>query len=257
MSIKFTTPKKRLEALVQECLDCNETEESVVLPLLLGLIAVTFRHAAAKGFTDGGTHEKPVWRSGSARKGRPGGWSTEDRAQDPPSVPGAQFGWTFVVDGPRNAKGQYTYEKRVRWQSAVSQVVARSGQYRRALLAAAQDLERGDRIVLDSVSYRHRRDGSSTDNAYLSVAASVGGQSLSVALDLNGVWAALEGATKNVPQGRRVVGQRLRNNRKALVRVLQEAGNPWGLGHKAEKYAGWRPKPVPQSLYQHAGGIGA
>jgi len=227
----FTSPKKALTEQITLLRYSRETAKSVVLPLLAGIIEVTLLHAAAKGVIDG-THEMPVWE-GKGRHGRPAGWHYRGGAFV--EVPGADVPGTVVVDAPRDANGHFQWDQKQAAMWDRKRVISRTGKYKQALLDAADDLARGNYTVLDSVTYG--RGGS----AHLNIGATTGGTG--IALEIMGVWAALESATKNSPSGRHIIFQRLRNNRKALIRILQDMGNPWGLGKAQEKYAGWTPKP--------------
>ena len=236
MLAKFTTPKKELTDLVVQLRYARETAESVVLPMLAGLIAVTLRHAAAKGFVDG-THPDPVWR-GKGEFGRPAGWRFKDRQAHP--VPGADVRVDVVVNLPRDERGRFQWDKTPTVVFDSKRIVSRTGQYRRELLAAANDLENGFYEFGSSASYGRRQ------SAYLTVGKTSGGTGL--VLEIEGVWAALEAPTTNAPRGRRIIGQRMRNNRKALTKIL-EKGNPWGLAQGRKKYDGWTPKNVRAAGY--------
>lgn len=229
MDAKFTGPKKALGGLITELRYARETAKSVVLPLLAGLMSVTLRHAAAKGVI-AGNYPDPTWK-GKGQFGRPAGWRFPDRQAHP--VPGADVGVDVVVNLPRDERGRFQWEKKPTAVFDSKRVVSRSGQYRRELIAAAEDLDRG---VLDFFSSGDYGRGKS---AYLSVGKAALGTGL--VLSIEGVWAALEAPTKNAPRGRQIIGQRMRNNRKALTRILQQ-GNPWGLAQDRKKYDGWTPK---------------
>jgi hypothetical protein len=233
MEVKFTGPKKELGNLVTELRYARETAQSVVLPMLAGLIAVTLRHAATKGVIDG-EHPDPTWR-GKGKYGRPAGWRFKDRQTHP--VPGADVGVDVVVDLPRDAKGHFQWETKPTAVFDSKKIVSRTGSYRRALLNAAADLERGDYHAVESELYGTGRGQKYCAN--LEVVRIRTGSGL--VLEVDGVWAMLEAPTSNAPRGRQVIGQRMRNNRKALTRLL-EKGNPWGLAQNRKKWDGWKPK---------------
>jgi hypothetical protein len=236
MSIKFTSPKKELSELIVQLRYARETSETVTLPLLAGLFAVTLRHAAAKGVI-AGTFPDPYFE-GAGRNGRPWGWRFRGQANHP--VPGADVRVPVVVNMPRDEKGRFQWEKVSTPVFDSRRIVSRTGQYRKELLAAADDLDAGNYEFFSSGEYGSRK------TAYLSVGKTSIGTGL--VFELEGIWAMLEGPTANAPRGRRVIGQRLRNNRKALTRLLEQ-GNPWGLGQGRKKWDGWTPKKIPSAGY--------
>lgn len=236
MSIKFTSPKKELNDLIVQLRYARETSETVMLPMIAGLVAVTLRHAAAKGVIDG-KHPDPVWKS-KGQYGRPAGWRFPDRQAH--AISGVDVNVPVVVNLPRDAKGHFQWETVSTASFDSRRVISRTGQYRKELLAAADDLDAGNFEFFSSGDYGRRK------SAYLSVGKSSAGTGL--VLEIEGIWAMLEAPTSNSPRGRRVIGQRMRNNRKALTKILEQ-GNPWGLAQGRKKWDGWTPKKIRSAGY--------